>query len=63
MTGGGEEETAPSYMDQLGHFGRFQAYVYIFCIVPGIFTGAVTFSNVFLLADPKHRFVTPPNLN
>lgn len=57
---GGDSGPANTYLEQLGDFGKFQAYVYLFCAVPAIITGMVTFSNVFLLAQPKHRCVNIP---
>lgn len=41
--------------DKLGHFGNFQAFVYILICIVQLFVGIHMLANVFLLGEPKHR--------
>ncbi|XP_035231370.1 organic cation transporter protein-like isoform X2 [Stegodyphus dumicola] len=46
-------------LEYLGHFGRFQIFVYILACVVQIFVGIHMLANVFLMGEPRHRCFIP----
>ena len=47
------------YMNQLGQFGKFQAYAYGLSLLPAVLSGIIVLQNVFLLGKPDHRCRIP----
>ena len=47
------------YMNQLGQFGKFQAYAYGLSLLPAVLSGIIVLQNVFLLGRPDHRCRIP----
>ncbi|GIX86207.1 hypothetical protein CEXT_725111 [Caerostris extrusa] len=46
-------------LEYLGHFGRFQGFVYFLICIVQIFVGSHMLANVFLMGEPKHRCHVP----
>ncbi|KAM4693466.1 solute carrier family 22 member 16 [Discoglossus pictus] len=49
--------------DYVGHFGRYQAYIYFACVFQAISCGIHYLASVFMAITPKHICLTPGNIS
>lgn len=43
----------------MGQFGRYQLFIFIFTAFPALIAGAIALQNVFIMGVPKHRCFVP----
>ena len=48
-------------LHEVGEFGTYQKWVYLFVCIPGLSVGAVMLLNVIILGTPEHRYVITVN--